>query len=91
MTNASADEDQTGIDSLSFEDALRRLSEMAESLEDGGLTLAQATARYEEGMNLVGRCNRLLDEAELKITNLRDSFSPSSSDQERDQEWDPEV
>ena len=87
MTNSTAAEDPTGIDSLSFEDAFRRLSEMAESLEDGGLTLAQATARYEEGMNLVGRCNRLLDEAELKITNLRDSFSPSSSDQE----WDPEV
>ena len=91
MTNSTAAEDSNGIDSLSFEDAFRQLSEMAESLEDGGLTLAQATARYEEGMNLVGRCNRLLDEAELKITNLRDSFSPSSSDQERDQEWDPEV
>ena len=86
MTNSTAAEDPTGIDSLSFEDAFRRLSEMAESLEDGGLTLAQATARYEDGMNLVGRCNHLLDEAELKITNLRDSFSPSSSDQERDPE-----
>ena len=87
MTNSAAAEDQTGIDSLSFEEAFRRLSDMAESLEDGGLTLAQATARYEEGMNLVGRCNHLLDEAELKITNLRDSFSPSSPDQE----LDPEV
>ena len=91
MTNSTAAEDPTGIDSLSFEDAFRRLSEMAESLEDGGLTLVQATSRYEEGMNLVGRCNRLLDEAELKITNLRDSFSPSSSGQERDQERDLEV
>ena len=87
MTNSAAAEDPTVIDSLSFEDAFRRLSDMAESLEDGGLTLADATARYEEGMNLVGRCNRLLDEAELKITNLRESFSPSA----RDQEWDPEV
>ena len=91
MTKSAAAEDPTSIDSLSFEEAFRRLSETAESLEDGGLTLAQATARYEEGMNLVGRCNHLLDEAELKITNLRDSFSPSSPDQERDQEWDPEV
>ena len=86
MTNSAAAEDPTGIDSLSFEEAFRRLSEMAESLEDGGLTLAQATARYEEGMNLVGRCNHLLDEAELKITNLRDSFTQPAPDQE----WDPE-
>ena len=67
--------------SLSFEEAFRRLSEMAETLEDGGLTLAESTARYEEGMSLVRRCNQLLDEAELKITNLRDSFATSSSGQ----------
>ena len=85
-TNSAGAEGPTEIDSLSFEDAFRRLSEMAESLEDGGLTLAQATARYEEGMNLVRRCNSLLDEAELKITNLRDSFPPSASDQELDPE-----
>ncbi len=96
MTNSAGADDPTDpeslpIDSLAFEEAFRRLSEMAESLEDGGLTLALATARYEEGMNLVRRCNRLLDEAELKITNLRDSFSPPSSEQERDQEEDLEV
>jgi len=60
---------------------------MAESLDDGGLSLADATARYEEGMNLVRRCNQLLDEAELKITNLKDSFS-SNSDEE---EWEPQA
>ena len=74
------------VDSLSFEEAFRRLNEMAESLEDGGLTLSDATARYEEGMNLVRRCNQLLDEAELKITSLKDSFTAASAEEE----WDPE-
>ena len=59
---------------------------MAESLDDGGLSLADATARYEEGMNLVRRCNQLLDEAELKITNLKDSFAPVPDEEEWDQE-----
>ena len=84
------DSQETGampdLDSLSFEEAFRRLNEMAESLEDGGLTLSDATARYEEGMNLVRRCNKLLDEAELKITNLKDSFTTAVGEQE----WDPE-
>ena len=75
------------VNSLSFEEAFRRLSEMAESLEDGGLTLAEATARYEEGMSLVRRCNQLLDEAELKITNLRDAYAAPAADQD----LDPEV
>ena len=70
------------IDSLSFEDAFRRLGEMATSLEDGGLTLAEGTARYEEGMNLVRRCNKLLDEAELKITDLKDSYAASRTGQD---------
>ena len=74
------------LDSLSFEEAFRRLNEMAESLEDGGLTLSDATARYEEGMNLVRRCNQLLDEAELKITSLKDSFTTADEGQERDPE-----
>ena len=70
------------VDSLSFEEAFRRLSEMAESLETGGLTLSEATARYEEGMVLVRRCNQLLDEAELKITNLKDSFATPVGEQD---------
>ena len=63
--------------SLTFEEAFRTLSEMAEALEQGGLTLAEATAKYAEGMSLVKLCNRLLDEAELKITTLKDSYSGS--------------
>ena len=74
------------VSSLPFEEAFRRLSEMAESLEDGGLTLADATARYEEGMSLLRRCNQLLDEAELKITNLRDAYAAPAADQDFDLE-----
>ena len=72
------------LDSLSFEDAFDRLNEMASALEEGGLTLADATARYEQGMSLVRRCNQLLEQAELKITNLKDSFEPAQDEEERD-------
>lgn len=63
------------IASLSFEDAFQRLGETVASLEAGGLTLAEATARYEEGMSLVRRCNQLLNEAELKVTQLKDNYA----------------
>lgn len=69
------------VDSLSFEDAFRRLGGLAASLEDGGLSLGEATARFEEGMSLVRRCNRLLDEAELKITTLKDAYTPSVTEE----------
>ena len=64
------------IGSLTFEEAFRRLNSLAASLEDGGLSLGEATARFEEGMSLVRRCNQLLDEAELKMTTLKDAYAP---------------
>ena len=83
-------DDQTppvlNVESLSFEEAFRRLSEMAESLEQGGLTLSEATARYEEGMSLVRHCNLLLNEAELKISNLKDAHAASQTEDFLEQE-----
>jgi len=74
------------IASLSFEEAFRQLSGLAASLEDGGLSLGEATARFEEGMRLVRRCNRLLDEAELKITTLKDAYTPSVTEEGLEEE-----
>jgi len=62
-------------ESDSFEHSFERLSEMAEQLEAGGLTLAEATNRFEEGMRLVQFCNQLLNDAELKITELKESYA----------------
>ena len=58
----------------SFEDSFHRLNEMAEQLEAGGRTLAEATSRFEEGMKLVEFCNELLNNAELKITELTETY-----------------
>ena len=63
----------------SFEDSFHRLNEMAEQLEAGGLTLAEATSRFEEGMKLVQFCNELLNNAELKITELKESYRPEGA------------
>jgi exodeoxyribonuclease VII small subunit len=84
IDKAEPDQD---IDSLSFEEAFRRLDEMAASLDEGGLDLAVATARYEEGMSLVRRCSQLLDEAELKITSLKDAYAAPQGDHD----WPKEV
>ena len=72
--NASLKDD---AESINFEDSFRRLNEMADQLEAGGLTLAEATSRFEEGMKLVQTCNELLNNAELKITELKESYQPA--------------
>ncbi|MFQ6029840.1 MAG: exodeoxyribonuclease VII small subunit [Dehalococcoidia bacterium] len=67
------------LESLSFEEAFRQLGEMVESLENGGLPLAQATDLYQQGMELVQRCNQLLNQAQLKITQLMEDQREDST------------
>lgn len=81
MADEPSSEPALDVNSLSFEQAYQRLGELAESLDAGGLTLAEATARYEQGMVLVRRCNQLLDATELKITSLKDAYSQGSNGQ----------
>lgn len=59
-----------------FEQLYARLEERVAKLEQGGLSLEDAIAVYEEGMTLARQCQERLDEAELKITKLRESFAP---------------
>jgi len=56
---------------LSFEEALGRLEKIVQTLEAGGLTLEEAIALFEEGMELAKTCNERLDAAELKISQLQ--------------------
>ncbi len=54
-----------------FEAAFQELEECVAVLEEGGLTLEAALARFEQGMRLSSRCAAILDEAELRITRLQ--------------------
>ena len=47
MTANNGHHPASDAQSLSFEDAFRQLAEIAEGMEKGGLTLAEATARFE--------------------------------------------
>ncbi len=55
---------------LSFEEALARLEEIANTLENENPGLEKALALYEEGAKLLKECTGMLDEAQKKITVL---------------------
>ena len=65
----------TGKGKESFEELYRRLEETVVKLEEGGLTLNQSLVLYEEGMALAQRCQEMLDAAELKVRQLKETFS----------------
>lgn len=65
---------------LSFEDAYTRLEQTVQRLETGGLSLDEALTLYEEGMRLAGLCTRLLDSAELRISQVSALPAPDRDD-----------
>ena len=61
--------------SLPFEDALKKLEGVVETMESEDLPLETLLAKYEEGSRLVKICQEKLAEAELKIQQLEKNAS----------------
>jgi len=54
----------------SFEDNLRKLEEIVQRLEEGNLALDESLRLYEEGIQAFRNCQKMLDEADLKVRKL---------------------
>ena len=55
---------------MNFEEALSRLNAIVKQLESGNIKLQDAMALYDEGSDLKKHCQKKLEEAKIKITNI---------------------
>lgn len=55
---------------VTFEDAMKRLERIVETLGGGNLSLEDSLKMFEEGTELCKVCNKKLDEAEYKVEKL---------------------
>lgn len=53
-----------------FEEQMEELENIVSELEKGELNLDESVAKFEEGMKLSKDCNKMLEQAEKKITIL---------------------
>ncbi|MFN2144995.1 MAG: exodeoxyribonuclease VII small subunit [Anaerolineales bacterium] len=60
------------IDSLNYEQAFEELQKLIEALESGEKPLDETLALYERGQALYQHCQKLLEEAELKVEKLEE-------------------
>ena len=58
---------------MTFEQAIKRLEEIARMMEAGELPLEKSIELYAEGTKLSAYCNEKLSAAEQKITVLKES------------------
>ena len=55
---------------INFEDAMKKLEEIANELEKNDIDLDTSVAKFEEGMKLSKQCSKILEDAEKKISIL---------------------
>ena len=56
--------------SKSFEEQMESLEKIVSELEKGDLNVDDSVAKFEEGIKISKECNKILEEAEKKITIL---------------------
>ncbi len=76
-TTEPSDAWRAQLAAMPFEEAYRRLEDSVSRLEQGELSLTDAERLYREGMELAGRCQELLTETEMRITQIGDGRSPA--------------
>lgn len=55
---------------LTYEQAYKKLEEILEKLESKSASLDESLSLYEEGISLYKHCNKLLEDAQLKISKF---------------------
>lgn len=53
-----------------FENKMQQLESLVNELEKGDMNLDESLVKFEEGMKLSKECNKMLEDAERKITIL---------------------
>lgn len=54
----------------SFEQNMARLEQIVRAMERGDVALEESLKLFQEGTELVHRCNELLDEAQLQVKKI---------------------
>jgi len=58
------------ISKLSFEQAVKDLTEIVGEIEAGDIALQESLGQYERGMELIKHCQSILQKAEEKIEKI---------------------
>jgi len=78
---------KTDVDKLSFEEAIKELTNIVGKIEQGEIPLQDSLEQYEKGMALIKQCRTILKKAEERIDKISKEQEKENSDR---QEKDPD-
>ena len=61
------------LEKMTFEEAMKELENLVDSLDKGDVSLDQAIAAYDRGSQLKDHCQKKLDEAKMKVETIQSS------------------
>ena len=61
------------LEKLTFEDAMKELEKLVDSLDKGDISLDEAIAAYDRGSKLKDYCQKKLNEAKMKVDTIQSS------------------
>jgi exodeoxyribonuclease VII small subunit len=64
------DEKKNDIGKMSFEEAIKELTNIVGKIEQGKIPLQDSLGQYEKGMALIKHCKGILEKAEKRIEKI---------------------
>ena len=61
------------LEKLTFEEAMKELELLVDSLDKGDISLDKAIAAYDRGSQLKDHCQKKLNEAKMKVETIQSS------------------
>ena len=61
------------LDKLTFEEAMKELELLVDSLDKGDISLDDAIAAYDRGSQIKDYCQKKLNEAKMKVETIQSS------------------
>ncbi len=73
------------IGKLSFEEAIKELTDIVGKIEQGEIALQDSLQQYERGMALIKHCRTILKQAEERIEKITKEQEPTESSEQAGQ------
>lgn len=71
---------KSDADKLSFEEAIKELTDIVGKIEQGEIPLQDSLEQYEKGMALIKQCRTILQKAEERIEKITKEEETEDSD-----------
>jgi len=64
------DENKNELEKVSFEAAIKELTDIVAKIEQGQISLESSLSQYERGMDLIRHCRGILGQAQKRIEKI---------------------